>query len=127
MPYKITVDDNDSIVIAKVTDKVKFEVHIEALEKSLQLCSKKNIKRLLVDLRELDIKDVVSTSEAYKFGKTLATDNRLKGIYLAHVLPILPQSRRDVELLSTVAANRGVMSKEFTNLKEAKKWLLSYK
>lgn len=127
MPFNITVDEINKIIIVEVSDKAQKEEHYAALEKALQISSEKKIKRLLVNLKNLDTKGIVSITSAFKFGKILAAENRLKGVYLAHVLPILPQSSKDIEFISTVASNRGVIAKNFTSLKEAKKWLLNLK
>jgi hypothetical protein len=127
MPVQVTFDTNDKIVIVKISDKASMDEHHAALEKSLQLCYKKKIKRLLVDLKDVDTKGIVTTASAFKFGKILATDNRLKGVFLAHVLPILPNSSEDIDFISTVASNRGVITKNFTSLEDAKSWLLTNK
>ena len=124
MPFQVTFDKDNKIVIVKVSDKATKKEHYSALEKALQLCYKKKIKKLLVNLKNLDTKGIVSTVGAFKFGKTLATDNRLKGVFLAHVLPILPDSSEDIDFISTVASNRGVITKNFASLEEAKNWLL---
>ena len=127
MPYKINSDNNEKIIIVKVFGKAKIEEHHDAFENALQLCIKNKINKLLVDLRDVDTKGIVTTAGAFNFGKMLSSDNRMKGIYLTHVLPVLPKSNKDIEFISIVALNRGAIIKNFTSIKEAREWLVSHK
>ena len=61
MPFQVTFDKDNKIVIVKVSDKATKKEHYSALEKALQLCYKKKIKKLLVNLKNLDTKGIVST------------------------------------------------------------------
>ncbi|MBN2013301.1 hypothetical protein JW960_28480 [candidate division KSB1 bacterium] len=87
----------------------------------MKFCQEQNISRLLVDLRDLNTKNI-ATSGCYSFGASLALTCPL--LRIAHILPKDRKSNDDVRFTSTVETNRGIMTGEFSTVEEARDWLL---
>ncbi|MBN2210400.1 MAG: hypothetical protein JW709_03310 [Sedimentisphaerales bacterium] len=124
MPYEISADDDNQIVIARVFGRATRDDHHAAREAIARVCAEKQFWRALVNLQDLQTEGVVTTAGAFDFGKEVADDVRLKGVRMAHVLPRNDDSRNDVTFAVTVAANRGGVIGKFNTIKEARKWLL---
>lgn len=76
----------------------------------------------MVDLRKLDTK-LSSMADCFSFGELVAQN--MLGSRIAHVLPSENKSALDVKFTSNVEANRGIATKEFEDIDEARKWLLA--
>jgi hypothetical protein len=120
-PYEISFCEQEQIVTVRLSGKVAHKDHCAARDAALQMCREKHASRLLVDLHDLDT-SASTTSGCFDFGELLA--QKAQHIRIAHVLPADAKSRTDVQFTSTVVANRGVWTKDFQGLEEAKKWLL---
>jgi anti-anti-sigma regulatory factor len=119
--YKVLFDEKNNIVTVRVSGEATHEIHCAALDEALKVCQDNNCSKLLIDLRDLNtIKS--STMQCFSFGEAIA--ERSRGLCLAHVLPEGTHSREDVRFTATVEANRGVVTREFQDIDEARIWLI---
>ena len=121
MPYEVAFDASDMTVTVQVSGEATHEEHCAARSEAVLLCQEEHCSRLLVDLRGLNTARS-STLGCFDFGRSFPQTS--PPIRLAHVLPRDAKSRADVAFTSTVEANRGVSSREFETVDEARKWLL---
>jgi hypothetical protein len=122
MSYDISYDEKEGIVNIHFYGIDTKDDHYSALNEACQLCLENNCKKLLVDLREVDIKPTMRTAfGCFQFGESVS--KKMLGFKIAHVLPEIESEVSDIMFISNVEFNRGVNSKEFNNLEDAKKWL----
>jgi len=121
MARDVSFDENDGIVVVRVSGKATLQEHLAARAESLQLCQEKRCARILVDLRALN---TAGGSAADYFGFGTSFPETSPPIRLAHVLPADARSRRDVVFAATVEANRGRLAAVFDTVEEARDWLL---
>lgn len=119
--YTVSFDETIHIISVTVCGKTTPDEHSIMHSEIIQLCKEKHCSSLFVDLRELNT-SLHSFPDFIIIGESLA--KALPGLRVATVLPKNSKSKADIEFTATVAANRGVICKEFENIDEAKKWLL---
>jgi hypothetical protein len=125
MPYKVSHDEKDNIVLVKVSGKATHQEHISAQIDACRLCREKNCQSMLVDLLELNT-EKSTTMSCYNFGEILALADVSPSTRIAHVLPKDDRkSIADVKFTAIVAANRGRIADVFSSIEKAKQWLLS--
>ena len=123
MPYEISFDQKDNIVIARVFGMATHDEHHSAQEEAFILCNEKNCSGILVDLHDLDTAKSDSVT-CFDSGEFVAKAPIPLATRIAHVMPANQKSRKNVEFVLTVAANRGRYSGQFKTFEEAKNWLL---
>lgn len=121
MPYRAYYNNNDNIVIVRVSDTATIDDHLAAREQALKLCKENKCLQIIVDLSSLEINNM-SIMECFTFGESFAKP--FISLQIAHVMPRNAKSREDVRLASTVESNRGNFTREFETFEEARKWLL---
>jgi hypothetical protein len=121
MPYTVSYDKSDNLVILTISGTDTYKDWCKARDEALGLCDEKHCSRLLVDLREFQ-NNRPSVFECFFFGQALSRA-RLP-FYVAHVMPIDITVREDIRFISTVAVNRGVTINEFESIEKARTWLL---
>lgn len=121
MPYAISFEMPDMIVTVRVSGEASHDEHYAARDEAMRVCQEKHCSKLLVDLRELNTAHS-SIIDCFSFGESLA--QIAISLSIAHVLPKDAKSKADVRFTSTVEANRGITSREFETIDEARKWLL---
>ncbi len=121
MPYKVSYDTNDNIVIVRISNIATIEDHLAAREQAFKLCKENNCFQLIVDLSEMTF-NKMTTMECFSFGESFVEP--FIGLRIAHVMPVDSKSRADVRFASTVESNRGNFTGEFETIVEARKWLL---
>ncbi|MBN2437201.1 MAG: hypothetical protein JXL20_01220 [Deltaproteobacteria bacterium] len=120
MPYSVSFAE-EGFVLVVVSSPCTRDDHYSAMNQAVTLTERHVCSSLLVDLRELST-EAFSTTGCFTFGKKLAeTTTHLK---IAHVLPSDAKSSQDVRFTSTVEANRGKTTGEFSTVEEARQWLL---
>ncbi|MBN1305197.1 MAG: hypothetical protein JXA13_12245 [Anaerolineales bacterium] len=122
MPYTVSFDEKDNVIGVRVSGDATREQHYAALNEALQLCQQNRCGRLIVDLRALDTTHF-SITGCFTFGESLSEKPAL--LKIAHVMPTDKKAREDVRFVSTVEANRGVLTSEFETVEDAREWLLS--
>jgi hypothetical protein len=122
MPYEVSFDEQDKIVLLRASGLVTHEEHTAARRQAAQLCRERKCSRVLSDLRELDT-EKSSTLNCFDYGESLAQEVP-PSIRIAIVLPTDLDSSEDIEFVSNVAANRGRPTLLVRTIEEAKQWLL---
>ncbi len=124
MPYKVSYDEENRIVLVRVFGKATHEEHLSAQREAFRLCRENNCSRMLVDLLKLNT-EKSSTPGCFDFGESLARGDISPATRIAHVLPKDDsKSIEDVRFTATVAANRGRITGLFDSIEQAKQWLL---
>lgn len=122
MPYNVSYDNNDKIVIVRISNIATIDDHFAARDKAFHLCKENKSSLILVDLRDMTFNDM-TTLDCFTFGESFAKP--FIGLRIAHIMPKDAKSRSDVRFASTVESNRGNLTGEFETFEEAKKWLLA--
>lgn len=123
MPYKIEIDNNNQIIMLKVSGTETLDEHFSICEKTVQSCFDSGFKRLLIDLRDMDTVNITSAETGVKFGKFFAGDERLNDVRIAQVLPEEILSRVDIDFSASIAEIKGKQIGRFTTINDARKWL----
>jgi len=122
MAYRVFIDEGGAMVSVSVSGRAEKTEHLAARDEALRLCQEGGCLRLLVNLSDLDTEGI-SITNCFEFGESLARVT--PRVVVANILPKNGKSRQDVLFTSTVASNRGLTSREFDTVEEAKSWLLS--
>ena len=124
MPYKVSYDEPNNVVLVQVSGKATHEEHLSAQKEAFRLCKENKSSAMLVDLLNLNT-EKSSVAGCYDFGEFLAQGDISPATRIAHVLPKDPKSIEDIKFTTTVAANRGQITGLFNTIDEAKQWLLN--
>jgi len=125
MPYEVTVDEMNEIILVRVWGFATHNDHLNARSEAAKLCDKHQFKKLLIDLKDLKTGKNVTMMSSFRFGETLIKGVLPVDTMIAHVMPSDSDAHRAVLYATAVAHNQGGTIKEFTAQAEAKKWLLS--
>ncbi|MBN1996962.1 hypothetical protein JW935_05375 [candidate division KSB1 bacterium] len=120
MSQSVTYNQDDKVILVKISGDVSSEEHYIIRDKILNLVRKKNCSRVLVDSQELDT-GKISTMVAFFFAESVA--RMYPSIRIAHIIPKDAKSRSDVKFVSDVEANRGLVTGKFETYEEARMWL----
>ena len=123
MPYKVSYDEQNKIVVARVFGVATPEDHGSAQEESFRLCREKNSLRVLVDLKDLDTR-LSTTLSSFGSGERTAEADIPALTRIAYITPKDPKSAEDLKFATTVAANRGRIIRLFDSAEQAQQWLL---
>jgi len=123
MGYETKVDDLHGVVEIHFFESVRHEEHVKAREDLLEACRSREIRKILVDARELAIRDETSTMELFDFGVSWVELTRRMPILLAGVLPRDQHTQKELMFGDTVAFNRGFVTRAFEDIEEARRWL----
>jgi hypothetical protein len=123
MAYEIRIDRERKIVEVVVRGAATHEEHMAARAATGKVLRENGYTRLLVDLRELLTKGVISTITCYDFGASYTQDGIPPDCKIAHILPLDPAALQDVHFITTVGINRGNLIREFSEVEEARGWL----
>ena len=124
MPFTVAFDPDTRIVMVKVSGRVSPQDHNKARSEALRVGRTNNSLKLLVDLRELITQDS-SVMDCFAFGESFPLLSPIACI--AHVLPKDENSKKDVKFTSNVSANRGLLTRDFETVAQAKEWLMKLK
>jgi hypothetical protein len=125
MGYLLSVDARLGIVEIRLSNSLTHSEHVEARQELLEVCRARNIHKILVDARELVTRVPPSVMELFDFGVSWADQARGADLVVAGVLPRDDSTRLDVMFGDTVAVNRGLVSRTFDDIDEARTWLRS--
>lgn len=123
MPYEVSYDEKDEIVLLRGFDKVTQQEHYDAHHKAFQLCGENKSSMMLVNLQDIDTSKT-STQDCFDFGQFLAEADITPSFRIAVLMPKNLDSGQDVHFVTTVATNRGRNIRRFQTPEEAKNWLL---
>jgi hypothetical protein len=124
MPYRVSYDEENAIILVTFSSPAVKEDHYAALEAALQLCREPGCSKLLVDFCNL-VTSNLSTMESFAIAETIA--RAAPHLMIAHVLPQNAKALENVRFASDVEANRGKSTGEFETVEQARNWLASLK
>jgi len=124
MSYTTSFNKEDEIIEIRISGSATREEHYAALGDAIQLCQENGCAKLLIDLREM-LSTRFTTTRCFTFGRSVA--DKPPFVRIAHVMPADAKSREDVRFVSTIEANRGIASREFETIDDAKTWLIGKK
>lgn len=116
MKNDLTIIAGTRIALFRSIGPIKFENRMKNIERIARFCNRNNIKHLIVDISQ-QISDA-GTTQMFELGRSVPVV--LKGIKIAIVCQA---SDGETQFGETVAANRGALSRSFTNIEEAQRWL----
>jgi len=125
MTYEISIDDQLGIVEIRLLEAAPHSAHVKARDELLEICRTHNIRGMLVDARDLVIRDRPSTLELFDFGVSWSELAKRTPVLVAGLLPRDAATRERVLFGDTVATNRGLVSQAFDDIEEARAWLRS--
>ena len=121
MPYEISFDINNRIIIVKAAGTATDKDHYSALDETVRLHKEKKCSRVLIDLHKMNT-GKYSSMGCLVFGDLVA--QRLQSVHLAHVLPTGSELLEDVYFITEVEANRKLRGRGFDTEEEARDWLI---
>jgi hypothetical protein len=125
MLFKIDLNEKKRIIEVVIYGPASHDHHKQARIEAAVLLQHHGFKCLLVNMRELQTKSVISTRQCFDFGTSYSKDGIPADCLIAHVMPTDAIAFRDVEFVSTVASNRGSVIQQFKTPEQAYKWLVS--
>jgi hypothetical protein len=123
MPYEVSFDAEEGIVMVRVFGAATHEEHRSAQKEAFRLCDENRSLKILADFRDLDTSKS-TTANCYDSGEFLAEAHKNPLTRIANILPGDNHAMLDVQFVATVAGNRGRISEQFVTVEEAKQWLL---
>ncbi|MCP4581584.1 MAG: hypothetical protein GY839_08175 [candidate division Zixibacteria bacterium] len=125
MPYEVTVDEVNEIILVRVWDFATHNDHLNARSAAAKMCDKRQFKNLLIDLKDLKTGKGVTMMSSFRFGETLTKEVLPVDTRIAHVMPSDSDAHRAVLYATNAAKKQGGAVKDFDTLEEACQWLLS--
>ena len=120
-PYRLSFEQRPQYLYAYVTgEEDSYEISKQYWREIADECKKLGVKKVLI---EEDIAENVSMSDMYQFASEIPQLGFF-GIRVAFV-DRQEQQQQLNQFGETVATNRGLFSRVFSNADEAEKWLLS--
>jgi hypothetical protein len=120
MPANLKVINTKDFIKTTVTGKFDFEASRQTLFKILSLIKQPDEYDVLVDTREAEA--LLSIIDLYELGKALASQTILRKSKICLLVPM-----KDIDMadfFETVAVNRGVQMKAFTDFEHAISWIV---
>jgi len=120
MPINLTVINTKDFIKTTVTGKLDFAASKQALLDILSFIKQPGDYDVLIDTREAE--DLLSITNFYNLGEMLASQPLLRQSRICLLVPM-----RDIDKASffeTVAVNRGVKIKAFTDFEQAITWFV---
>jgi hypothetical protein len=124
MPYEVAIDKANAVVRVRIHGTVSFDENCAARAEAARVLGDTGFHRLFVNLRDLTSNERGSTADCYDFGASYTQSGIPPSIRMAIVLPRDPARRSNVKFILTVAANRGMSTREFDDPETAHAWLL---
>lgn len=123
MGYRSAIDASRGVVEIRLFGALSHDEHLAAREELLQTCRARQLRGVLVDARDLVLAHGSSFMDLFDFAESwpdLAGEPR---IMVAGLLPRHADTRRQVMFGDTVATNRGLLTRAFDDIEEARAWL----
>lgn len=118
MEYRL-VENTDQYIHFKITGEYSLGIGKEILGKLVDLCRESKNNKLMVDIREKD--GEIPQMDRFFLGEHIAKINFGTSIKLA----VIGKKEQINKFSEIVAQNRGTQLKIFSDVKEARKWLLT--
>jgi hypothetical protein len=123
MPYELKIDEAHGIVEIRFHGATPHGEHVSARDEILEICRSRGIDKVLVDVRELEIREEPSMMDLFDFGASWPAKRKDTRIFLAGVFPRDAHTRGELIFGDTVAFNRGFYTRGFQDVEEARLWL----
>lgn len=120
MPVNLKVINTKDFIKTTITGKFDFATSKQALLDIISLIKQPGEYDVLVDTREA--KSMLSTLNIHELGEVLANHPILRRSRICVLVPA--NEINDAGFFETVAVNRGVHIKAFTDFEQAIKWLM---
>ncbi len=127
MSCEFTIDETNAILEVRVHGTLSFEELCASRSEAARILQERHLQRLLVDLRDLRPSGRIGTQQCFEFGASYREAGIPTSTRIAHVLQRDPAKMDNVEIITTVAFNRGVIVREFDDVDAARRWLLESK
>ncbi len=124
MSFELKIDEARALLRVRIHGILTFDEMCASRLEAANILQERNLKKLLVDLRELKSRERFKTLQCYEFGASYREAGIPSSTRIAHLLPRNPANVDNVKFITTVAFNRGVVAREFDDLEAAYKWLL---
>jgi hypothetical protein len=122
MKYEISIDDRHGIVEIRFVEQMPYSEHVKARDELLEICRARKMHKILVDAHGL-VGIPATTIELFDFGVSWAELVQQTPTLLAGVLPLDAATRKWWKFGENVAVNRGVVTRSFDDIDEARAWL----
>ena len=123
MAYKITIID-EGVVELRFSDVSSIEEHERARDELADLCRKKGLTKVLVDMSEQFSSMGGGTMDLFGFGESFVKGKFPRNASIAVVGKQASEADEDLEFVVTVARNRGFAMELFRDAGDAMTWLL---
>jgi hypothetical protein len=127
MSCEFKIDEVNAILQVCVHGTLSFEEQCAARSEAARILQERHLQRLMVDLRDLQSGNRVSTQESVGLGASDLEAGIPTSTRIAHVLQRNPARLDSVKFIRTVAFIRGVVVREFDDVDAARRWLLESK
>ena len=122
MGYRVTVDEAAGIVELSLAAPMLHDQHRAARDALIKVCTEQGLYRILIDARDIAA-DVPHVLDLFEFGASWKDIVRRMPVRVAGVLPADPAVRKWWGFGETAAINRGLVTRAFPDLDQAKAWL----
>jgi len=123
MGYEISIDDPHGIAEIRLAREMSHGEHLQARDELFEICRARRLRKILVDARDLAGKPP-STFELFDFGASWARLGReTPALLVVGVLPRDAAARNWWQFGETVASNRGLVTRTFDDVEQARAWL----
>ena len=118
MPERVTVRDDQQIIVVESWGKITREDLEHSLRSVLDFHREKGYRNVLVDATAED--QFPPVEDIFDFGNELA---RVATLGIRFAIVASPKTAEDLRFLETVAWNRGGLLQVFSRMEEALSWL----
>ena len=122
MGYEIRVDERREIVEIRLFQEMAGSAHLRAKGEVLERCRACGIRKILVDAADLTGRPP-TTMDLFEFGAGWADIAKQGAVVLAGVPPTDAGARGWWKFGETVAINRGLVTRAFDKVENARAWL----
>ena len=123
MGYRTTVDATHGVVELRLFDALSHDEHVAARKELIDTCRDRRIRNVLIDARDLIVPRDASFMDGFDFAESWPDVAGGMRVMVAGVLPRDADTRKQVMFGDTVASNRGLLSRAFDSMEEARAWL----
>lgn len=123
MGYRTTVDATHGVVELRLFDALSHDEHVAARKELIDTCRDRRIRNVLIDARDLIVPRDASFMDLFDFAESWPDVAGGMRVMVAGVLPRDADTRKQVMFGDTVASNRGLLSRAFDSMEEARAWL----
>lgn len=121
MGYEISIDKGHGIARVRLAGAMSHSENLRCRREVLEACLESKIHKILIDARQLSGKP--TTIEIFDFAASWAGFWTRPRIMIAGVAPEDPSALEWWKFGESAAANRGVVTRAFSDLDQAHAWL----